>query len=737
MIELKQYQEDAVQKLFRDSVDLLSARHGGRVVFKAPTGAGKTIMMAAYLELLSSQSIFESKLSVIWAAPRKLHTQSKEKLQQFFSETHTFRCSEFAGLSGKSISPNEILFMNWESINKVEKNTIVKENERDFYLQKVVQNTRDKGNLIVLVIDESHHHATSEISKSLIADMQPDLTIEVSATPVLSDVDALISVPLEKVKEEGMVKLGVTLNPEFENSLQKSKIQSSLSSGSDIFVLDEGMAKLRELKEAYRSEGSRVNPLLLIQLPDKKSDFGETLQDELMDHLAEKWGVSTAKDNLAIYLSESKSHLENIAKTDSPVEVMFFKQAIALGWDCPRASILVLFRDHKSLTFSVQTVGRIMRMPEPTLGHYKNPILNHAYVYTNLADISINEDVSSGYLAIHTSKRRAEIPPLRLESVYRQRQREKTRLSSDFTRIFQEVAAETDLKSKINISGVSVSADFISSVEIGSTDQLANKNIHGSLEVDIQNQQDLQRLLDVFIVQNLQPFFPEKRSIGRVKEAIYRFLKYKLQLSYELDQMGVFQAILGGSNPRLIADAIDVAKAKYLDLVQKRDEKLEVQLDWDLPESVNSPASYAKLDVKKSALVPFYSDERWKSETAFIGFLDDSPKVKWWFKNGDRDATYFAVPYEESGKSKPFYVDFIVGLEDGSIALFDTKGGQTIETAKTKSDGLRDYLARHTGLFGGIATNTATDYSGRWVYFVRLSDQLKPGDYSNWETIEL
>ncbi|GAH95392.1 unnamed protein product, partial [marine sediment metagenome] len=38
---------------------------------------------------------------------------------------------------------------------------------------------------------------------------------------------------------------------------------------------------------------------------------------------------------------------------------------IALGWDCPRAQILVLFRDWKSLTFSVQTIGRIMRMPEP------------------------------------------------------------------------------------------------------------------------------------------------------------------------------------------------------------------------------------------------------------------------------------------------------------------------------------------------------------------------------------
>ena len=53
---------------------------------------------------------------------------------------------------------------------------------------------------------------------------------------------------------------------------------------------------------------------------------------------------------------------------------MIFKQAIALGWDCPRASILVLFRDWRSIVFSIQTVGRIMRMPE--VKHYTNDDLN-------------------------------------------------------------------------------------------------------------------------------------------------------------------------------------------------------------------------------------------------------------------------------------------------------------------------------------------------------------------------
>ena len=48
---------------------------------------------------------------------------------------------------------------------------------------------------------------------------------------------------------------------------------------------------------------------------------------------------------------------------------MIFKQAIALGWDCPRASHHVLFRQWKeeTLVFSLQTLGRIMRMPEQSI----------------------------------------------------------------------------------------------------------------------------------------------------------------------------------------------------------------------------------------------------------------------------------------------------------------------------------------------------------------------------------
>ena len=132
---------------------------------------------------------------------------------------------------------------------------------------------------------------------------------------------------------------------------------------------------------------------------------------------------------------------------------------------------------------------------------------------------------------------------------------------------------------------------------------------------------------------------------------------------------------------------------------------------------------------------PFYSDGRWKTEKAFIEFLEKSDKIEWWFKNGDRDATFFAVRYN-NGEEKPFYIDFIVKLRDGRIGLFDTKAGLTKQVAGPKIDGLYKYIQSENKkgkkCFGGIVTNTSHNYRGRWVYFDKTSKDFKDYSFENW-----
>ena len=64
-------------------------------------------------------------------------------------------------------------------------------------------------------------------------------------------------------------------------------------------------------------------------------------------------------DRIAIWLSEEKinSEEELLNKNTSSVDFLLFKQAIDTGWDCPRAHVLVKFRETSSVTFEIQTWG--------------------------------------------------------------------------------------------------------------------------------------------------------------------------------------------------------------------------------------------------------------------------------------------------------------------------------------------------------------------------------------------
>lgn len=139
---------------------------------------------------------------------------------------------------------------------------------------------------------------------------------------------------------------------------------------------------------------------------------------------------------------------------------------------------------------------------------------------------------------------------------------------------------------------------------------------------------------------------------------------------------------------------------------------------------------------------PFYSDERWRSEKAFIEFLEQPRNtVSWWLKNGDRDAIFFAVPYADGPEQSPFYVDFVVAMKDGSIGLFDPHGLHLADFG-AKSDGLRAYIAgmkkKGRKMFGGIVANTdSRNFTGQWMVYEGKGMPAKEGDWTNWTRLEM
>lgn len=128
------------------------------------------------------------------------------------------------------------------------------------------------------------------------------------------------------------------------------------------------LKKRNELADAYKRLGVNINPLLLIQLPNDGSESMSTedtsIKDEVTLYLDAIHGMNTANNRLAVWLSGEKVNVEGLEQNDNMTEALLFKQAIALGWDCPRAAVLLIFRKIESFTFGAQTVGRILRMPE-------------------------------------------------------------------------------------------------------------------------------------------------------------------------------------------------------------------------------------------------------------------------------------------------------------------------------------------------------------------------------------
>ena len=431
--------------------------------------------------------------------------------------------------------------------------------------------------------------------------------------------------------------------------------------------------------------------MILIQLPDRKTSVEDRIRDRIESILKHKYAITTQKGNnkLAIWLSGEHINKDDIERHDSDVEVLIFKQAIALGWDCPRAQILVLFREWHSAIFSIQTVGRIMRMPEPEKGYYENEILNYGYVYTNIDNINIKEDMAKNYISMYPSKIRANYMPINLRSYYPKRHREKTRLSPLFTDIFLNQAKRYDLKNLIDRSDKKINSSIISDYKSHDIDALIGVSIVGDREIKFSNF-DLQRSFDFFVRNNLTPFYPEDRSVGRAKESIYTFFYNSFGYEWGESENDIIQIVLSEGNSEHIKEVLNRAKEEYKSDVVKRETEIMIKENWNIPDILVYDNNYKKVNVQKSIMSPFFSNQNNKHETAFISYLEKSESVEWWFKNGDRDATFFAIPYHH-GETKPFYVDFIVKLKNGRIGLFDPHGSYLNDFA-SKADGLYKYI---------------------------------------------
>lgn len=227
-------------------------------------------------------------------------------------------------------------------------------------------------------------------------------------------------------------------------------------------------------------------------------------------------------------------------------------------------------------------------------------------------------------------------------------------------------------------------------------------------------------------------------SSDRMKTALYKFFNQKYKI--EKYDPKVQRLVLGKENVQVFVDAVNLAKEKYQqEVVKQLGEKRELQEvpKWEVPIIVTYNSRYIKSDKSRSILKPYYTKKPSEPERLFIELLEESDKVKWWFKNGETEIKYFAVLYkDETGMERGFYVDFIVQFNDGSIGLFDTKSGMTAKDAKARAEGLAKYIKSENKkgkkLWGGIAIFV----NGSWRYNDDENYTYDETDLTSWKFLK-
>ena len=697
------YREEALKQLKSHFFNILKKDTFRYILsFQAPTGSGKTVTMACLLKEITNElptqfDIPNRAITYIWIAPNTLHLQSYASLSHFYSETRDIRTLGIEDITDDCLNPNEMLFLNWQTINR-DDTLFMRENENGKSFLNIINQTILNDTQIVVIIDEEHLMAggkTAEKAEQILMKIRPKIELRVSATLTTKALSSpyRVIIPREEVVKEQMIKKGVHLNP-----LVRAEEQAGRD--SDIVLLQKSLDKRIELENAYHELGTNIRPLLLIQLPSdaaKLSVEDTKIRDTVVEYLA-MHGITEKNGKLAVWLSNEKINLEDISKNDNMVEVLLFKQAIALGWDCPRASVLLIYREIKSETFTIQTMGRILRMPEQK--HYSNEALNYGYVFTNLNKnlITILPE-EADFISEHKAERREDIySNVNLQSYYIQKEIIRNRIGLHFREALFRAAEQ--------LFGVTLNTDdpesyFHKNVEAmkSSGIEMVVSNIEISIPTDVN--------IDVTQAGSTRADHVEKfaKTSYQLEQLFNRFclascgdyqkdgswerVKYHTLVFFEeyLGKDNIFTYKIVLYNPARFTDVYNLAREIYAQIMAAKATNVTSSLKplespWEVPEF----KMYSDRDVEYQnlahALDPLYARNRGiinsniqlfdsGNEQRFIEeIVKHESEIQWWYKNGSSNKEDIAIPYKKKdGTQSLFYVDIVIKFKNHEVTL--------------------------------------------------------------------
>lgn len=380
----------------------------------AATGAGKTVISSAIIEALffgSAELNMEPDPNavVLWFSDDpSLNEQSLARIRSASSELNDRLRIIEPSFSQEQLLPRNVYFLNAQKLSKgalLVRGAVPLEDDAMFdrpdgvqslfarpdnaqsNIYDVLRNTIESGTNLYFFIDEAHRGMNNTKAKERKTIVQKlingDESLGLPAMPVVFGISATlqrflgtmenaenrahlqdIKVDPARVQESGLLKDTISII-----------IPDESRDASSIFLKNavDALKKSEKNWNRYKLSqgiGENVSPLMIIQVEDKVS---ESRLLEITDTVLQEYPELNYFSFAHVFAEHSDIDLggQRFIRYIAPeqvqdikhIRVLFAKNAITTGWDCPRAEVLVSFRAARDETYVTQMLGRMVRTP--------------------------------------------------------------------------------------------------------------------------------------------------------------------------------------------------------------------------------------------------------------------------------------------------------------------------------------------------------------------------------------
>lgn len=726
-IELKKFQIECVNKL----LDATTVGIKKEVLVQAPTGSGKTIILLDYIE----EYIEENPNTIfVWLTPGKgdLEEQSRLKMTKYLPTLNSKNITDVL-LSG--FEAGDTAFINWETITK-KGNTALKEQERKNLFERIDE-AYNRGYNFIVIVDEEHLNKTVK-AEAVIDYLHPNYIVRVSATTKKNKEAEFIQIDELDVINEGLITRALYIN---ENVTSNAELENEHE-----YLLDLALEKQKAIRKEYRDNNIKVNPLIIIQMPNNSDDMIEQIETIL-----DSKGYSYKNKTVAIWLADRKENIDGISENDAEPYILIMKQAISTGWDCPRAKILVKLRDNMSEDFETQTIGRIRRMPQAH--HYDNLLLDNCYLYTfdEKYEETIKQELGNSAPNVKIVFLKDEFKDFRLNKQIK---------NSDFDgfddretfRIIQNYMIK---KYKLE-NNKSNNKTILESVGYVFDETISNSIVQDKIiKIDSDELSNANKIQVKSVVNTSKNGIDLRHSIGVISSKIgMKYDKTRVVLERMFLKRKLFtKKFVNLSLVEFYAFVInneEILKHDFLEAVSQESRQMSIksesikEIEFKIPEMdiiKYDPDMKDTIIYDKNVYKDYPSStKKSKSERMFEKYCNSSSKIKWFYKNGEHSIDYFSIIYVDAvGKKWAFYPDYILQDEQGYTWIIETKGGETAEgisknidiKVENKFAILKEYANKHNLKWGFVR-----DYDKNDSLYICNTEYTEDMSTDNWVKLE-